>query len=253
MPASRATRSGTQLAWQLVLVSSQRRRSPFAYAQFAGRFRFPEVLRRAYAALLAAAVLSVSSGCHPLRRRQACDLHPRRSIESSPPAEGSDLSTRLFTLSSNGRLRQWHVALDEWRAHRELGGGAGTYAEYWAGAGTNQGQLLDVHNLYLETLAELGPIGLALLVLALLVPLVAAVRARDRTLTAIATGAYVTWLVHVGYDWDWELPGVTAAAILCAGALLAVCEELFYERAHREVHFRREHGVGGRRLSRVAR
>ena len=43
-----------------------------------------------------------------------------------------------------------------------------------------------MHNLYLETLAELGPIGLALLAATLLVPLVAAVRARHRSLVPIA-------------------------------------------------------------------
>jgi cytochrome c-type biogenesis protein CcmH/NrfG len=101
-----------------------------------------------------------------------------------------------------------------------LGGGAGTFSEYWAAAGPDQPQLLDVHNLYLETLAELGPIGLAVLVATLLVPLVAAVRARHRSLVPIAAAAYVAWLVHVVYDWDWELPGVTIAAILCAGAVL---------------------------------
>ena len=36
----------------------------------------------------------------------------------------------------------------------------------------------------------------------------------------IAAGAYVAWLVHAAYDWDWELPGVTVPALLCAGAVL---------------------------------
>jgi hypothetical protein len=52
------------------------------------------------------------------------------------------------------------------------------------------------------------------------VPLAAALRARYRSLVPIAAAGYAAWLVHVGYDWDWELPGVTIAAILCAGALL---------------------------------
>src|SRR5205085_10550675 len=91
----------------------------------------------------------------------------------------------------------------------------------WAAAGANQSQLLDAHSLYLETLAELGPVGLALLAVALAAPLAAAVRARRRTLVPIAAGAYVAWLVHVAYDWDWELPGVTIAALGCAAAALA--------------------------------
>ncbi|HYT50946.1 MAG TPA: hypothetical protein VEL10_01935 [Gaiellaceae bacterium] len=44
----------------------------------------------------------------------------------------------------------------------------------------------DAHSLYVETLAELGPIGLALLSAALVVPLVAAVRARRHPLSVPA-------------------------------------------------------------------
>ena len=43
----------------------------------------------------------------------------------------------------------------------------------------------------------------------------------QRSLVPIAAGAYIAWLVHAAYDWDWELPGVTIAALVCAGAVLA--------------------------------
>lgn len=36
-----------------------------------------------------------------------------------------------------------------------------------------------------------------------------------------AFGAYVAFLAHAAVDWDWELPGVTLAALFC-GALLVV-------------------------------
>ena len=65
--------------------------------------------------------------------------------------------------------------------------------------------MLDAHSLYLETLAELGLVGLALLVLALAPPLVAGFRGVE----AAATGGYVAFLIHAGLDWDWELPAVT--------------------------------------------
>jgi tetratricopeptide (TPR) repeat protein len=78
----------------------------------------------------------------------------------------------------------------------------------------------DAHSLYLEMLAEVGPIGLALLLVALLTPLVAAMRARRRPMTAIAAGAYVAFLVHAGIDWDWEIAAVTLPALLCGAALL---------------------------------
>jgi hypothetical protein len=80
----------------------------------------------------------------------------------------------------------------------------------------------NVHNLYLETLAETGPVGLGLLVLALGAPLVAAVKARRRTLVPVAAGAYVAFLAHAAVDWDWQLIAVGLAALFCGvGALAA--------------------------------
>jgi len=78
----------------------------------------------------------------------------------------------------------------------------------------------DAHSLYLETLAELGPFGLALLVVALGTPLVVAAKRRPGPVTAVATGAYVVFLVHAATDWDWELPALTLCALVCAVAML---------------------------------
>jgi tetratricopeptide (TPR) repeat protein len=216
-----ATHAGHTLAWRLLLLAAGAAALELAYEAVERRVHFSGLARRGFAALLLAAMLAgvVGALAHYGGPSAAFD-RARHSIDSGGPTHGSNLNQRLFSLSSNGRLHQWHIALDEWDAHPLLGGGAGSFAEYWAAAGPNQPQMLDVHNLYLETLAELGPIGLALLVVTLLIPIAAAVRARHRSLVPIAAGAYFAWLVHVVYDWDWELPGVTIAAILCAGALL---------------------------------
>ena len=222
VPLGRAVHVGHTLSWQLVLVAGAAAAVAPAYDSVARRARVADTVRLGFAALIAAALVG---GCAVLVVHYGGPggviSHARHSLDSGGPPGGSDLSARLFSLSSSGRLHEWHVDLDEWRAHPLLGGGAGTYDEYWAAAGANQSQLLDAHSLYLETLAELGPVGLALLALALAAPLAAAVRVRRRTLVPIAAGAYVAWLVHVAYDWDWELPGVTIAALICAGALLA--------------------------------
>jgi cytochrome c-type biogenesis protein CcmH/NrfG len=126
-----------------------------------------------------------------------------------------------LTLSSPARIEHWHVALEAWRAHRVLGLGAGTYAQYSMQVDSYGEKVLDAHNLYLETLAELGLVGLVILGAALAVPLAGAVRGRHSPLVTVGGGAYATWLVHAAYDWDWELPAVTLAALLCAGAVVA--------------------------------
>ena len=82
-------------------------------------------------------------------------------------SSSGNLNQRLFSLSGSGRLTQWRVAIDDYRAHPWLGSGAGTYEYSWLrDRPTGTWKIRDAHNLYIEVLAELGPIGLALLVLA---------------------------------------------------------------------------------------
>ena len=134
---------------------------------------------------------------------------------------GDDLNSRLFNLSGSGRAENWHTAWQEVTAHPVLGGGAGSYAQFWFQHRRVDWTMHDAHNLYLETLAEVGPVGLALLLLTLLVPLVAVRRARSSPLVAVACGAYVAFLLHAAVDWDWEMPAVTLTGLFCAIVLLA--------------------------------
>jgi O-antigen ligase len=120
------------------------------------------------------------------------------------------------------RPTYWRVGWHEYRDNPALGSGAGTYVRFWSGTQSPTGRIaLDAHNLYLETLAELGPVGLALLVAALALPLLA-IRRRG---AAVAGAAYVAFLVHAGIDWDWEMPAVTLAGLGCAAALLVAQRE----------------------------
>jgi tetratricopeptide (TPR) repeat protein len=134
---------------------------------------------------------------------------------------GDDLNSRLFNLSGSGRAENWHTAWQEVSEHPVLGGGAGSYAQFWFQHRRVDWTMHDAHNLYLETLAELGPVGLALLVLTLLVPLGAVRRARSSPLIAVVCGAYVAFLLHAAVDWDWEMPAVTLTGLFCAIVLLA--------------------------------
>ncbi len=134
---------------------------------------------------------------------------------------GDDLNSRLFNLSGSGRAENWHTAWQEVTEHPVLGGGAGSYAQFWFQHRRVDWTMHDAHNLYLETLAEVGPVGLALLLLILVVPLVAVRRARSSPLVAVACGAYVAFLLHAAVDWDWEMPAVTLTGLFCAIVLLA--------------------------------
>jgi len=102
---------------------------------------------------------------------------------------------------------------------------AGSFEFWWSrNSGRSYAYLRDAHNLYLEVLAELGPIGLLLLAVALGVPLMAAFRARGHPLVPLALAAYVAFIVHASVDWDWEMSAVTLAALACAAGLLAAAD-----------------------------
>jgi O-antigen ligase len=140
----------------------------------------------------------------------------------SGPTVKAGKSHRLLSLSGSSRAQYWHVAWRDVEAHPWLGSGAGSFQRHWLRSRPAELPVLDAHSLYLETLAEVGPVGLGLLVALLALPIAAAVVARRQPLAAPAVAGYAAYLVHAAQDWDWELPAVTLAAVVCAAALLVL-------------------------------
>jgi O-antigen ligase len=126
-----------------------------------------------------------------------------------------NLAGRLFGAN---RPHYWHVAWREVELNPVLGSGAGTFERYWLLYRPVGSFARDAHSLYLETLAELGPIGLALLLAALGLPLLV-LRGRRDPMLATAAAGYVAYLIHTGVDWDWELPAVTLCGLVCGSGL----------------------------------
>lgn len=182
----------------------------------AQRMPVPRALRLAWAALLVALPVA---GIGDLAARYGSPATMARrayhAFLAPPPTHLVNLNSRLFDLSSNGRVSIWRVGWQQAKAHLLAGDGAGSYERYYLQHRTAALGVQDAHSLYLETLAEIGAIGLALLILALAVPLVAAWRHRRHRLVPFACAAYAAYLVHAAIDWDWELAGVTLAAVLC--------------------------------------
>jgi hypothetical protein len=184
-------------------------------------------VRLAYVTVLGVAAIGVVSavvvaaGSPVSLTKRAYDSFTAPPPAWVPPEQraGTNLDQRLFSFSGSGRALLWRVAWDDYRAHPALGSGAGTFQRAWIRSPKSNFNVHDAHGLYIETLAELGPIGLALVLILFGLPLVAAWRARTSVLTVGAAGAYVAFFIHAGVDWDWELSGVTLTAI-CCGALL---------------------------------
>jgi O-antigen ligase len=157
--------------------------------------RLPRALTVAFAAAAAGAVALVA----------AASLHQEHNV--------------LSGLFGANRPHYWHVAWHEVELNPVLGSGAGTFERYWLLYRPIGSFARDAHSLYLETLAELGPIGLILLLAALALPLLV-LRGRRDPMLATAAAGYVAYLIHTGVDWDWELPAVTLCGLICGSGLL---------------------------------
>jgi hypothetical protein len=136
------------------------------------------------------------------------------SFKAAPAPTHGDVRGRVFSLSGSNRADYWPVAWQVYEDHPALGAGAGTYSRSWLRERPVPQPVQDAHSLYLETLAELGPIGLALLLVALAAPFAAS----RSWWTPVALAPYAAFLAHAAQDWDWELPALTVAALACGAA-----------------------------------
>lgn len=150
-----------------------------------------------------------------------------RSVEN-PATAGSDVFGRLQDLSGSNRHQYWQSALRGWETDRLLGIGSGGFELWWAQDGTIPEFIRDAHSLYVETLAELGIVGLALLALALALMLgVGASGAlrrgseAGRTVAAGATAGVAAFAAGALVNWNWEISVLPILALLLAGVALA--------------------------------
>lgn len=190
------------------------------------QWRVPRPLVRPL--LIAAAILVVVPGV-ALGPRLASDAW-HSFTRTRTAGTSTNPTARLIGLSGT-RYAVWKSALDDFEAHPLVGTGAGTFAFWWNQHGTTGEEVRDVHNIWLQNLAELGVPGLLLIiavaVAALLTGALARVRAR-RTASAGIAGAllavFIVYLLHASVDWMWESTAVTVfalAAIAIASARLS--------------------------------
>ena len=207
----------------------------------AGEVAWLVVVAALAAAAAAAAVVQPGAGAARLRGRWAGTVAASATVaavialgvagvaavrdDRSTPAALQGASARLLSSSTSYRSDYWEVAGGAVRDRPLLGLGAGGFERRWLRERDELLFVRDAHNLYLETLAELGPFGLAVLLSVLVVPLTG-----TRAVVASAPGravlaAYAALLAHAALDWDWELPVVTLCTLLLAVVLLGLGRE----------------------------
>lgn len=143
-----------------------------------------------------------------------------------PSGASSSGTSRLASASGENRYQLWASATREFREEPLTGTGAGTFQLWWTRDADVSASILDAHSLYLQTLGELGIVGLVLLLAFVGTALwtgLARVLARGPDgshLAAALAGSTVLWTTSV-FDWTWRLPIIPIATFLLLGALLA--------------------------------
>lgn len=139
--------------------------------------------------------------------------------------EGDFTRSHLLSSTGSGRWQLWTAAADEWETKPLLGRGAGSYQSWWSEHASLPLFVRDAHSLWLETLAELGLVGLVLLATAFGAAFIAALTRRrrpgaDRPLIAAMAGVLAAFCVAAAIDWMWELSIVGLVAVVALGVLV---------------------------------
>jgi tetratricopeptide (TPR) repeat protein len=178
---------------------------------------------------------SISSAWHDL-------TDPNATVPSNDP-------DRLTAIGSV-RARYWDEALKIWRANEAVGAGAGNYRTARLRYRVDQLNVRHAHGYVVQTMADLGLVGLGV-TLALLAAWLAAAgrtaglwgpgRRAGHTPERIGMLTLATIVlvfgVHSFVDWTWIVPGNAVPALLCAGWLAGrgpLVEPAGRERAWRE-------------------
>jgi len=204
------------------------------------RASLPTLHMRVPRPLLIAGALALVSmaviAAHPAERFEAFKDPPRNpfvSVEDSSDTSDTaatprhaPTSSHLLSSGGHGRWQFWGAAVDEFQTRPLTGRGPGSYEAWWAEHGAISYFTRHAHSLYLETLGELGLVGLLLLVGFLVAGLVAGLgrlRGADpeqRNLIAALAAVAIAFSVAAAIDWVWQLTVIPLVAIV-ALALLA--------------------------------
>jgi len=149
---------------------------------------------------------------------------------TDPTVDAPTNTPDRLTATSSVRARYWQEALRIYRDSKLVGAGAGAYEVARTRYRRGTQSIRHAHGYGVQTLADLGLVGLGLSLLATAAWLVAAMRAtglrrRDRELpydperigALTMFSVVVVFGFHSLVDWTWFVPGTVAVALLCAG------------------------------------
>jgi O-antigen ligase len=200
-------------------------------ARYAVRPRALRISRRAAvwsttAVVVLAVVVGVAAGV-PGQLAHQWNVFKENSVTG---VVSGNVYQRLGTVTGSNRYQYWQTAVHAFESKPLTGIGPGTFQFYWAQHRSVPQYVVNAHSLYLETLAETGLVGGALIVALLVVLLVAGVARAlcapplARTILAAATASVAGFCAASGYDWMWQLAVAPVAALLLGAAILVYHE-----------------------------
>jgi len=222
--------AGRELGAVLVLLAAALLAVGLAASWLLARRTLPPRARRGIGATLlallgagaAAGVLAVGLADGGFARQWDQLTNPAASTPANTPGR--------LTAASSVRARYWEEALAIHARSKAVGAGAGAYATVRTRFRRDPLAVRHAHGYVVQTLADLGYVGLGASLLALGAWLVSAARAtgtrrRDRGLPYDAervglltlVAVVVTFGTHSLVDWTWFVPGPAVIALLCAG------------------------------------
>ncbi len=162
-------------------------------------------------------------------------------VNPNAPLPPNDTPGRL-TSAGSVRARYWKEALDVFKAHPVLGTGARTYGTAHLRYRSETLEVRDAHGYIVQTLSDLGAVGLIVTLALLGAWAAAAGRAThpfdrrwrgwrwrrdphpepytpERIGMLAMLCLVVTFGVHSFADWTWFVPGTACVALICAGWL----------------------------------
>jgi len=200
------------------------------------RLRIPRLVVAGAALVVVAAAVVAANPSERLESFKQPPSNPFARVDVSPEsADSADAtpvaprlsptSRHLLSSTGNGRWQFWGAAVDEFQTRPVSGRGPGSYEAWWAQHGSVSYFTRHAHSLYLETLGELGLVGLALLVAFLVTTLVAAAARlppagrEDRNVIAALAGLVIAFAFAAGIDWIWQLTVIPVVAIVALALL----------------------------------
>jgi hypothetical protein len=224
---STAHTQGDELLWVTLLVCLFAGLAQWLIATALARRDEPPRLRisrqhglAAGGAVLVAVLIALAAVNAPGRVSDAWSKFKEPSGESETGTE------RLTSVGGENRYQLWSSAVREADEDPLTGTGSGTFQLWWTRDGDVGEPIVDTHSLYLQTLGELGIVGLLVLAAFVLTALggglartLGAGGSRRSQLAAALAGATVLWTTSI-FDWMWKIPVVPIATLLLIAVLV---------------------------------